>query len=722
MQIPLFKAFKTDYHFRTSTGLAGILVVLVLFGTACQSPQNQVPSDALVMQEVEQINALVDSLVINENPDPVGFILRMKPKREEARFSDEYRKYMAAMYYHIYRRNFDVALRYADRTLQLFENKSDDPAVQRHYLYAILGKVDVLRRKKLYGTSIQYLLQGWQMINVDETPCLASLYLGRLATVSYMQENYHNAIDYRNKAWNATEVCEDSSSFSYSEKKFQYFQNIASAYSEVSQSDSALSYINLSLDVIDTELEEKAKTEANRHFIEMAKGVALGNYANELYKVGEQQKAEEFWKESIRINLQPGFADEHAQFMRIYLAEFYINTGRMVEADTLLNNVKTWLDSNTSETGKRRWLKASWQWLENNGDYRQAYEVYHQYVELQTSVYESRRELVTLDLNSQIQLLENQHHLEQMEADSQLRNAYFIFILVISMMALAILFLVWRSWKNSQKSVLRLKDLNYAIRKKNLQLEEQNRAISKIMSIVSHDLRSPLSGVREISAVMKGDETLGKEHRKWAGLIHSTTNQSLKLMKEILNFNLHKTGNNGFKRIPVLKKSVSVRSLLQNCVDLLQLKANEKNQTIHLECPAKLNAYMDKDKMTRVINNVIDNAIKFSPRNTSIEVKAEKKPSSMLISITDYGIGIPEQKIDEIFDIHSHSSKRRGTDNEESHGLGLSISKEIVEAHGGAIWLESQELAGTTFFIELPTNSSKNVKALTPRYDKDSSS
>lgn len=108
-----------------------------------------------------------------------------------------------------------------------------------------------------------------------------------------------------------------------------------------------------------------------------------------------------------------------------------------------------------------------------------------------------------------------------------------------------------------------------------------------------------------------------------------------------------------------------------------------------------------REKLWRVVSNLMANAIKFSPEGAVIEVSLENRGQYARIAVRDHGIGIPEGMKDKLFDLFTEA-KRPGTAGEQSFGMGLAISRQIVEAHDGRIWLESQPGQGTTFFVELP--------------------
>src|SRR5664279_394350 len=110
---------------------------------------------------------------------------------------------------------------------------------------------------------------------------------------------------------------------------------------------------------------------------------------------------------------------------------------------------------------------------------------------------------------------------------------------------------------------------------------------------------------------------------------------------------------------------------------------------------------MNRQRMWRVISNIVNNAIKFSPANAEIIIRLERKADSLILSVHDSGIGIPADLKDKIFTIHPDAS-REGTSGEESYGLGLSISRKIIEEHEGKLWFESEAGIGSVFYVELP--------------------
>ena len=146
---------------------------------------------------------------------------------------------------------------------------------------------------------------------------------------------------------------------------------------------------------------------------------------------------------------------------------------------------------------------------------------------------------------------------------------------------------------------------------------------------------------------------------------------------------------------------VAVSDLIHKCVDQIRFKAEEKGQQIRLDLEDGIRIKADREKLMRVVCNLIINAIKFSPLNTAITVQNRMAETGLELSVKDNGIGIPQELGDHLFEMFGNS-KRYGTMGEQPFGIGLPFSKQIVEAHGGEIWFESEENKGTVFYILLP--------------------
>ena len=150
------------------------------------------------------------------------------------------------------------------------------------------------------------------------------------------------------------------------------------------------------------------------------------------------------------------------------------------------------------------------------------------------------------------------------------------------------------------------------------------------------------------------------------------------------------------------KRPENIAEIIRNSIRLYENRAQQKDIEIHFSEPVvEITANVAREKINRALGNLISNAIKFSHKDSRIDVVLTKTDGKVLISVEDRGMGIPLADREVIFEKFTRA-KRQGTDGEKPVGLGMSIVKQIVDAHKGRIWLESEVGAGTTFYIELP--------------------
>ena len=220
----------------------------------------------------------------------------------------------------------------------------------------------------------------------------------------------------------------------------------------------------------------------------------------------------------------------------------------------------------------------------------------------------------------------------------------------------------------------------------------------RIMYSLAHDLRSPLSNVISMARLMKAEGNINEEQVQWLDFIESSTVNSNALINELLD------SNELLTKIDQLQL-INLNQLLSNVVILTQFKANEKKINIQFQ-PATGACMVSVDvmKIQRLFTNLINNAIKFSQREQVVIVSISQTENNCFISIKDFGIGISEKQIPMIFDAFT-KAKRKGTDNEVSYGLGLSICKQIAEQHQGGIQVKSELGKGTEFIVSLPMNN-----------------
>ncbi len=230
------------------------------------------------------------------------------------------------------------------------------------------------------------------------------------------------------------------------------------------------------------------------------------------------------------------------------------------------------------------------------------------------------------------------------------------------------------------------------------ELQSSAKLKRELIANVSHDLRTPLAVIHGYieTLIMKQENIVPEERRKYLDILMQSTKKLKKQVSEL--FELSKLEA---KQIKPKLEPFSMGDLLQDSVFKYNVIAQEKNIKMHQEVPIPMQRVVgDISLIDRVIQNLLDNAIKFTPPDGQITVRAEQKNESIRVSISDSGMGIPDEKINQVFDRYiSHASNG---DNSSGSGLGLAIVKKVLELHDSDIEVRSKVNQGATFTFELP--------------------
>jgi signal transduction histidine kinase len=233
-----------------------------------------------------------------------------------------------------------------------------------------------------------------------------------------------------------------------------------------------------------------------------------------------------------------------------------------------------------------------------------------------------------------------------------------------------------------------------------LYLESQQavRAREEVLAIVSHDLRNPLSAVTLGASLLQTSETLSDDDREQIETIVVSAKRMNRLIADLLDV----TRLEGGKRLPIQRETVTAGELLHEAHELFRAQASVADVTLKYVADDELPpVYADRHRIMQVMSNLIGNSMKFTPPGGRIEVRATRQDSQILFSVSDTGPGIPKEHLDDIFSPYwqAKRTERMGA------GLGLPIAKGIVEAHGGRIWVESEQDRGTQFYFTVPIDT-----------------
>lgn len=227
-------------------------------------------------------------------------------------------------------------------------------------------------------------------------------------------------------------------------------------------------------------------------------------------------------------------------------------------------------------------------------------------------------------------------------------------------------------------------------------IKEIEQMKSDFVSMVSHELRSPLTSIKGFAATLlreiKFDEATRK---KFLGVIESESDRLTRLVEDLLSISRIEEG-----RFKLERSTFSLGGMVRDII-AVQRERTKKHKFVLKFSAALPPVSADESRIRQVMENLIDNAVKFSPEGGKITVGIKEEAHRFLISIADQGVGIPRTDIVRVFD-KFHRVDSSVTRDTGGSGLGLAIAKYIVDVHGGRIWAESKEGKGSTFYFTLP--------------------
>lgn len=238
------------------------------------------------------------------------------------------------------------------------------------------------------------------------------------------------------------------------------------------------------------------------------------------------------------------------------------------------------------------------------------------------------------------------------------------------------------------------------LRRLALQLHQLNQEKNELLGMAAHDLRNPLGSIVGYLRLVLESEHLGPLSEKQRKMLEKSTTAAdfmLRLLDDLLDVSKVESG-----RLHLQLGTLDLAHLALQVVDIMRHAGERKGIGLTYEGPPELLCVGDSDKLQQVLQNLVSNALKFSSGGTQVRVALERRDPEVTLAVIDQGPGIPLAEQAQLFEPF-HRASVRPTGGEKSTGLGLAITRKIVEGHGGRIELESQPGHGSTFRVVLPS-------------------
>lgn len=344
--------------------------------------------------------------------------------------------------------------------------------------------------------------------------------------------------------------------------------------------------------------------------------------------------------------------------------------------------------------------------------FEQAYTFHVKFKNMSDSVLniENTRKILTLEfdykLDKEIELAKAEQdkkyalHLEEIKRHKAIRN----FLIAGIIMILLLFGLVLYGFIQKRKMNRLLASQRIEIINKNAALTQLNSDKDRIMQILAHDLRSPFNALLGFTQLMLSSlkDYTAEEIEHYLRIMQDAQQQSFDLLNDLLLWSKSQAG-----KLPYEPVKINLSEVCDEIVNEKSFQAQQKKIVVEHRCEAPIYLKADNFMLKTILRNLISNAINFTHQNGKIVLHAEKNHARATIIVSDNGVGISDENKKKLWSFNGVGSSV-GTNNEKGTGFGLTICKDMVEKHGGNIWVESKPGLGSDFKFTLPMYEQQN--------------
>ncbi|GAB4092139.1 hypothetical protein GCM10028786_10650 [Flaviaesturariibacter terrae] len=588
-------------------------------------------------------------------------------------------------YYYFFATDYTRCTHLIDSAIALFDSYEKKKAYPRTYSGYLMIRGDLaFRLKKFEEANECYFLAKSTVQNFLDT-CEQSTYYYNIAMALYRQKNFVESLRNFKEAYDKQSTCRPQSTpVALQQQEIQ--GNIGLCYVQLKNYDSALYHFGRELQVA-----QSFRDSLGPVTMEIIQGVAYGNMGKIYVARAELDSAKALFRRSLALNNRHGHDLHDAQLVSLQLADVLGRERQYPGMRRLLDSTRAALDSMHMPDAEGEWRRLMYVYYDSTGRRIEELAALKSYVALRDSLDQEQRSLEKADLTRQLRNHEQELQIGLLRKDNQLKNIYLWVAVIFALLITGIVALIFSNYRRSRRNLAAQQELNEQISRQKSALERANLEKDRILHVVAHDLRSPIGVTAYVADQVLLDEVEGPVAAQLQ-MIKDASSQALELTNELL----------GLQGAAQPFKPCLLGPLVKSVADMLAYKAREKGLQLDLRLsPEPLTLNGQPERLQRVVANLLNNAIKFSSSGQTVELQLAREGTDAVLQVIDQGIGIPPALQRDVFDRFT-TARRKGTAGEHSFGLGLSIVRDIVEAHGGSIAVQSGEGAGTRFTVRLP--------------------
>ncbi len=628
--------------------------------------------------------AMVGVLPLNAQQHGAG-VLFAKLKKAEHDTTRVNLYYSISKFY--WNKNADSALLMGQKALALSEKIN----FKKGIALSLLTKGVAFNSKGDYPNALSCFFRSIKISDALGLPGLTANNFNNIGTVYSMTGNYSKAAEYFKKSFDSVLKYGDPYG------KFTALTNIAETHVMNNELDKALEYDVEALQIVRSIADSSGMA------------IALFNIGDIYQKKRDADRSLEYIRQSLaiseKINDTEGIAYCYGTLAEIAIQKNEAKKSILAATTSLMYSRKT---------GNTELIKNSYALLykahTNERNFQKALYFRNLEIGLLDSLFTLQKESETNKLQAAYDLEAKQHQINLLEKDRIIQqkemarekmqeNAFIAGIIVLSGFTC---FLIWNNGVKRRKNEV-LEKQNAAILEQKLEissqntrLEELNETKNRLLSIISHDFRSPLNSLQSVVGLMEAGNLSATDIHLLSQMIKDKLNVTVNLLENMLHW--AKSQMEGMK---LNTTDFELTIVIDQSIRLMQSQADAKS--VILKSDAKDNIYVHADEalVDIVIRNLVTNAIKFSREGDTVSISILLEEGFAKVSVKDTGVGIARDHKPELFKGKSFFTTS-GTSNEKGTGLGLTLCKDLVEVNGGKLEFESEEGVGSTFTFTLP--------------------
>jgi signal transduction histidine kinase len=502
----------------------------------------------------------------------------------------------------------------------------------------------------------------------------------------YNLDNLPKAREYFNKALRAAEVID---------QKFRIagcYANLAMIHSDLEEFDKALEQYHEALRIV-REVKHKDYESS-----------ILNNIGNVYAKQENYDKSIQYYRKSYELKMQTGNF-EGAVLALINSSQNLIHKGEINKGISELRRVNRLAADNNISKYLQRSYGIMAEAFGNRRQFDSALKYTKLFHTLKDSVYTMEKAEKIEELGLAYETAKKDKRIKLLEKEKEMTETQRTFFIILAVMVAVILVIILFFYRAQKRNNRLLKAKNEQLEQANNQLDKQQKELrelnntkDKFFSIIAHDLKNPFGLLVSISEMLVESYEDFSETERFGFLkdIKKSSNQIYNLLENLLQWARSQTG-----RIDFHQDKLPAARLVEEIRSILQPSADKKGVDISSDIGEDIIIYADPNMIQFILRNMISNAIKFTDDGGDIVISARKEDDKVRFNVTDTGVGMSEEVRSGLFKI-DQNVRRTGTRDEKGTGLGLIVSKEFIERHGGEISVRSEEGSGSTFSFTIP--------------------